>query len=325
MLAALVLILTGFGGISASASEKQRFSKFRQIYEPSGVQQLPDGRFIVVQDESSHPFDLFVLQQDGKVEETPLYRRSSFSWASANRALNNFEDLEGVASDNDGYIYAITSHSRKASGKRDDAREQLARFRLDAEQSREVQSIHGLHKLITAKYPALKRSVKIRDVNKDGWFNVEGLSFDAQKQQLLIGLRGPLSALNQAIIVILENPGALFDTAEAPRFADQLIRLELQGGGIRGLAYDPYLGGYLIISARPGKSFKLWFWDGGRDSKPKRVAIKGLKTLRQAEGVTPVQFDGRPQGILLVSDDGDGITKKVGRYLFISYQQLSLK
>lgn len=289
------------------------------------MQQLPDGRFIVVQDESSHPFDLLVLQQDGKVVETPLYRSSLFSWASANRSLNNVEDLEGVASDNNGYIYAITSHSRKDNGKRDDARELLVRFQLEGEQSSEVQRMGGLRKSIAVHYPSLKRAVKERDVKDDGGFNIEGLSFDAQKQKLLIGLRSPLTALNQAIIVVLENPGTLFDAAQEPRFADQMIRLELQGGGIRGLAYDPHLGGYLIISARPGKSFKLWFWEGGRNNKPKRVAIKGLKTLRQAEGVTPVQFDGRPQGILLVSDEGDGLTQKEGRYLFISYQQLSIE
>ena len=104
-----------------------------------------------------------------------------------------------------------------------------------------------------------------------------------------------------------------------------MIRLDLRGGGIRGISYDPHLGGYLVISRRPNKSLKLWFWDGDTKHGPKRMLAKGIQDLRQAEGVSPVRFGGRPRGILIVSDDGDGLTGRPGRYLFVGYDSLSIK
>ena len=35
------------------------FQPLTGIYEPSAVQQLPDGRFLVVEDEKQHPFSVF--------------------------------------------------------------------------------------------------------------------------------------------------------------------------------------------------------------------------------------------------------------------------
>jgi hypothetical protein len=299
----------------------EKFRKFEQIYEPSGVQQLPDGRFIMVEDEAVHPMDVFTLQSDGQLIEHPLYRSSLFSWSSSNRVLNTLEDLEAVAVDDQGLVYAITSHSRKENGKRDDKREQLVRFGLEGEQIVDFKVMRGLRKKISRQHESLKDATRIRDVKDEGGFNIEGLSFDASKQKLLIGLRSPLAGSN-AIIVVMENPRAVFDQGEEARISDRLIELDLAGGGIRSMSYDPYLDGFLIISRKPNKSFKLWLWSGDADESPKRIRIPGIKNLRQSEGVTPVVVDGRPAGILIVSDDGMGLKRKPGHYLFLRYEQL---
>jgi len=299
----------------------EKFRKFEQIYEPSGVQQLPDGRFIVVEDEAVHPVDVFSLQSDGQLIEQPLYRSSLFSWSSSNRVLNTLEDLEAVAVDDLGHVYAITSHSRKENGKRDDKREQLVRFGLEGEQIVDFKVMRGLRKKISRQHESLKDATKIRDVKDGGGFNIEGLSFDASKQKLLIGLRSPLAG-SDAIIVVMENPHAVFDRDEEARISDQLIELDLAGGGIRALSYDPHLKGFLIISRKPSKSFKLWLWSGDADESPKRLRIPGIKNLRQSEGVTPVVVNGQPAGILIVSDDGMGLKRKPGHYLFLRYEQL---
>jgi hypothetical protein len=299
----------------------EKFRKFEQIYEPSGVHQLPDGRFLVVEDEAVHPLDIFSLQSDGQLVEYPLYRSSLFSWSSSNRVLNTLEDLEAVAVDDQGLVYAITSHSRKENGKRDDKREQLVRFGLEGEQIVDFKVMRGLRKKISRQHESLKDATRIRDVKDEGGFNIEGLSFDASKQKLLIGLRSPLAGSN-AIIVVMENPRAVFDQGEEARISDRLIELDLAGGGIRSMSYDPYLDGFLIISRKPNKSFKLWLWSGDADESPKRIRIPGIKNLRQSEGVTPVVVDGRPAGILIVSDDGMGLKRKPGHYLFLRYEQL---
>lgn len=299
----------------------EKFRKFEQIYEPSGVQQLPDGRFVVVEDEAVHPLDVFSLQSDGQLIEHPLYRSSLFSWSSSNRVLNTLDDLEAVAVDDLGLVYAITSHSRKENGKRDDRREQLVRFGLEGEQVVDFKVMRGLRKKISRQHESLKDATKIRDVKDGGGFNIEGLSFDAEKQKLLIGLRSPLAGSN-AIIVVIENPHAVFDRGEKARISDQLIELDLAGGGIRAMSYDPHLDGFLIISRKPNKSFKLWLWSGDADESPKRLRTPGIKNLRRSEGITPVVLDGRPAGILIVSDDGMGLKRKPGHYLFLRYEQL---
>ena len=325
----LSLLLFGLLAITSSHDAEgipwfEKFSKFELIYEPSGVQQLPDGRFVVVEDEAVHPLDVFSLQPDGRVFEQPVYRSTLLSWSSPNRVLNTLEDLEAVAVDERGRIYAITSHSRKENGKRDDKREQLVRFGLEGEQVIDFKVLRGLRKKISRQHGSLKDATKVRDVKDGDGFNIEGLSFDAAKQNLLVGLRSPLAG-SDAIIIVLENPRAVFEQDEKPRISDQLITLNLDGGGIRGICYDPHLGGFLIISRKLNKSFKLWLWSGDADKRPKRIKIPDIKNLRQAEGVTPVVLNGRPEGILIVSDDGMGLKRKPGHYLFLRYDQLVTK
>lgn len=43
------------------------FAPLTGIYEPSAVQQLAEGRFLVVEDEKEHPFSLLTLAADGSV------------------------------------------------------------------------------------------------------------------------------------------------------------------------------------------------------------------------------------------------------------------
>lgn len=298
-----------------------QFQPFELVYEPSGVEQLLDGRFIVIEDESSQPMNVFSLLPDGQVSESPLFRSSIFDWIMPNRELSTLEDTEGVALDNQGRIYAITSHSRKKNGKRSDAREQLVRFGLVDEQITDFQVVHGLRKIIFKKYKILKESDRNRDDRNDGGLNIEGLSFDKTKQHLLIGLRSPLVA-SDAIIVVMENPQAAFDQEE-PRFSNRLIKLDLNGGGIRALSYDPHLAGFLIVSRKPGKSSRLWLWNGDAATQPKRIRIRDIKNLRQTEGVTPVKHNGHPEGILLVSDDGASPNSIPGHYLYLRYDQLA--
>ena len=128
--------------------------------------------------------------------------------------------------------------------------------------------------------------------------------------------------LDSGKVMVVENPQGVFDRGEEPRISDRLIELDLDGGGIRALAYDAYLAGFLVISRKPGKSFKLWLWSGDTAERPNRLKIRHVKNLRQAEGVTPVSLAGQAVGILIVSDDGVGLKGKPGHYLFLRYEQL---
>jgi uncharacterized protein YjiK len=42
------------------------------LYEPSAIQQLPNGRFLVLEDEKEHSFNLISISADGNAKATPL-------------------------------------------------------------------------------------------------------------------------------------------------------------------------------------------------------------------------------------------------------------
>lgn len=48
------------------------FRDLTGVHEPSAIQQLEDGRFLVVEDENQYPFSLVTLGADGSVGSTAL-------------------------------------------------------------------------------------------------------------------------------------------------------------------------------------------------------------------------------------------------------------
>jgi len=99
------------------------------IYEPSAVQQLADGRFLVVEDEKARPFSAFSFDTGGVVRSTELKPGLLQFFSNAWR----LEDLEGLAIDGSGFLYAITSFSRTDEGLEKSNREKLVRFRVDGD------------------------------------------------------------------------------------------------------------------------------------------------------------------------------------------------
>ena len=322
LLAVLVAWQSAWGGLEPFAG----FTAYRQfdsIYEPSGVQQLPDGRVIVVEDEMFESISAITLQQDGDLEAKVLRRGAVLDWIIGKPVLGKLEDLEGVDVDAHGNVYAITSHSRLLNGRIVRAREKLVRFRVAEDRIVEPWVIADLKGRIIAKHAALKEAASVLAVGDKGGFNIEGLSFDARNEKLLIGMRSPL-VKDKALIVTLENPSNAFELGEAPHISDQLIYLDLDKGGIRALAYDPRLKGYLIVSRhaeKPKNSFKLWLWDGAVEHPPRRVRIDGIDDLGRTEGIAPLRLNGQER-LLLVSDDGSTAMRRGGHYLLLSYEQL---
>ena len=293
------------------------FRALTGIYEPSAIQQLADGLFLVVEDEKQHPFSLVAIGSDARVGRTPL--------DLADDALGKLDDLEGLALDQSGHIYAITSHSRDDDGETKKSREKLVRFRIEGNRVLAPVVVNGLKPALTAAHPVLAAAAEILDVKADGGLNIEALEITPDQQHLLIGFRSPL--LDQrAIIACVENPTAIFDAAEPPRIGTSLETLDLGGHGIRGMSYIPALRGYLVISgpvAREQVQFQLWFWSGSRGDPARRVTVAGLQGIEHAEGISPAVIDGQQQ-IILVSDDGSREQGRFARFLLFDAGQLQL-
>ena len=297
------------------------FKPLTGIYEPSAVLQLPDGRFLVAEDELDHPLSVFSIGANGRVASTAL-RPGLLQIFSAFWRL---DDLEGLTVDRSGYVYGITSHSRDDKGKQQDAREKLVRFRIEGNDVVDRKLVYGLKRSMTTQFPVLAAAAKQLDAKAGGGFNIEGLAISPDQSRLLVGFRSPLQD-GCAIVASIDNLAAVFDAGEAPRLSSQLDMLDLDGDGIRSLSYVPSLRGYLVIGgavARGREQFRLWFWSGQAGARAKHVTVPGLSGFRRAEGVSPATIGGADR-IIIVSDDGDRKKRRSAHFLMLDPAQLKM-
>ncbi|MDP1654085.1 MAG: DUF3616 domain-containing protein [Rhodocyclaceae bacterium] len=294
------------------------FLPLTAIYEPSAIQQLPDGRFLVVEDEKQHPLSLFAIGSDGHIESRPVDRE-------ADDALGKLDDLEGLSLDAAGNIYAIASHSRTGDGDEKKSRNKLVRFRIDGNRIVAATLVTDLKSPLVAAHPVLAKAAAILDVKAEGGLNIEAIEIAPDTQHLLIGFRSPLLD-GRAIVARIDNPAAMFDVGEPPRVSSVLETLDLGGHGIRGMSWIPVLGGYLVISgpvAREQVQFRLWFWSGRHGDPARPVGVPGLPGFEHAEGVAPALIDGQ-QRIVIVSDDGSRAEGRCARYLLLDPAHLQI-
>ena len=328
LLISLALSTISYPNEGSGAEGFPRFDEFKgvqTVHEPSGVVQLPDGRLLIVQDEAKQPFKLLSIDADGRLHPQPLRREPLLLGRSGLRRLGKLDDLEAMAIDKDGYVYAITSHARtERTGRVSRARQKLVRFRVEGERVTDAAVAVDIKHAIAACDPVLSEAVEAKARSETGGLNIEGLTFNREGDQLWIGFRHPLKN-GQAIILAIENPRGIFEKA-APQLAEQEIFLDLDGAGIRGLAYVPRLDGYLILAAREDRkkrAFDLWFWGGRQGDAARRVQVNDLENLRRAEGISPVTL-GDAEGIVIFSDEGQTRKGEPGRYLLLQYEQLAI-
>lgn len=297
------------------------FQPLTGTYEPSAIQQLPDGRFLVVEDEKEHPLSVVTIGADGGVKHTALtpglLQMFSEFW--------KLDDLEGLTLSRTGFVYAITSHSRDDKGNEKKSREKLVRFRVEGEHVRNPMVTDGLKSAMTARHPVLAAAAKVRDAKTRGGLNIEALEITPDQQRLLIGFRSPLNE-GRALIASIDNPTGIFEAGEAPRLSTTLAELDLGGHGIRGLSYVPALGEYLVIggpTSREPAQFDLWLWNGQTGAPARRVTVPGLKGLEHAEGASPAIIDG-VERIVIVNDDGNRKAGRHASYVLLHPDQLKV-
>jgi hypothetical protein len=298
-----------------------RFQPLTGLYEPSAIQQLPDGRFLVVEDEKDHSFSLLTLTANGDVSTKAL----GPAWFHGTDPIWKLDDLEGLACDSAGYLYAITSHSRDDDGDEQKGREKLARFQIEKDKIIEPVVVSGLKRALIAAHPVLAAAALVPDAKSGTGLNIEALEITPDGQRLLIGFRSPLHG-SAAIIASIENTAAVFDAGAAPQVSSALQALDLGGHGIRGMSYIAALNGYLLISgpaSRADAAFGLWFWSGQADAPARRVTVPGLADFERAEGVCPAVIDGVAK-IIIVSDDGNRKQGRFAQFVMLDLTQLQI-
>ena len=331
--ASLLFAIALIAAIQGCAQPLPEFTEFRElegIYEPSAAEQMPDGRIFVVEDEVAHSLAIISIQPDGTFTVERLDPEVVFAALADEDSPGIPEDLEGIAVDDDGFVYIITSHSRETDGKNYPRRDKLVRFKVDGTRFTEMAAYDNLKADIAARHPFLAKSAEVVNVKEEGGFNIEAIAFDKDKKKLIVGFRSPQQD-GKAILVTIENPQEIFEKDVAAKIGEEMIQFDMKDNGVRGMAYDPRLDGYLIISGPTSRdrtlNFGLWFWDGKSGSGVVPVTIPGAAdAINRGECVTPIRWNGNER-VLLIRDDGKKSKKKEmnANYMFLTYDQLKME
>ena len=292
---------------------------FNGVFEPSAVQQLPDGKLLIAEDEPNHAFSIISIDKTGRfVEDEALDTRVITGFK------RRLSDLEALARDEEGFIYALTSHSRTRKGNRSPDREHLMRFKIQDGNvlgltsydnlTQVLETDHKLHDLIRER---TKAEVSFDEIN------IEGMAFDPVKKRLVLGFRDP-EFNNMALVAFISNPKDVFERNAKPEF-DEVAVIDIDGGGIRSLNYDPVLKTYVIaneVKDENGQKFsQLWTWSGNPTDEPQKISLPNLQHITNVEAVDSITVNGKPQ-MILMGDEGNASQKITAKYMLVDYSQL---
>ncbi|MDO5102041.1 MAG: DUF3616 domain-containing protein [Lautropia sp.] len=298
--------------ISPAKAEAPQPAALVGIFEPSGVAPLPDGRILVVEDEAKQAFALLKFEKDGTPSTNAEANQKLIS--SFERKMN---DLEAVTMDDQGWLYAITSHADTKKGERKAAREQLVRFKLPEGVATEQQYHDGLRDVL-ASSEELKKLIQDQGASNVHLSNpdIEGLAFDPKTRQLVLGFSKPVID-GKSLIVTISNPEAMFAQQAAPAFSAAYL-LDLQGGGIRGIDFDAAHQRYLLLNevedANGKNRSQLWQWDGKARSAPAKITPPTFAKMKNIEAIGLIDAGNSPE-YLFLSDEGNVKKERTGQYL----------
>ena len=291
---------------------------FNGVYEPSAVQQLPDGKLLIAEDEPNHAFSIVSIDKTGRfIEDEALDTRVITGFK------RRLSDLEALARDDEGFIYALTSHSRTRKGNRSPDREHLMRFKIQDGNvlgltsydnlTQVLETDHKLHDLIRER---TKAEVSFEEIN------IEGMAFDPVKKRLVLGFRDP-EFNNMALVAFISNPKDVFERNAKPEF-DEVAILDIDGGGIRSINYDPVLKNYVIaneVKDENGQKFsQLWTWSGNPTDEPQKILLPNLQHITNVEAVDSITVNGKPQ-MIVMGDEGNASQKITAKYMVVDYSQ----
>ncbi len=259
--------------------------------------------------------DLFLVANDEDTDRTALrlYRRGQAgfplrSFPIANEVLGLTDshrevDLEGAARLDD-LVFWIGSHSTNAQGKPRPNRRRLFATRVVASgETIAVETVGQAYKTLLedlAQDPEFQRfhlDHAAKTAPKDpGGLSIEGLAATPQGD-LLIGFRNPIPD-KKALLVRLKNPRKVIE-GKPGKFGKPIL-LDLDGLGVRSLAYWPRRDLYLIVAGPDGEvgPFRLYRWSGKRNEDPK--PIHGI----DFDLLTPEALFVDDEEVEVLSDDG---------------------
>jgi hypothetical protein len=330
--------------------------------EASGAVAFPEGSFgraFVVGNDEDNVLRAYAADRDGEPLPPPDWRPD----AGEPRGLNLDPALGlDVRRDDDdkadieaatwfgGQIAWLGSHSRSGQGRLRAQRRQFfattasgdgpgpvnlalaARLsHTDPPERSLIGALTRLPVLADAIQLGQQRDAELRPEGKG--LNIEGLAARPNENSLLIGLRNPLTAKDEAILIPFLNPAAVLARGTWPELGDpiplDLNRRDERGvlierRGIRSLEYSQAAGAYFIVTgpvddnsttggAAGNERFDVYRWSGQQGEPP--VVLQGVRAALRQLGALPegrgarfqpeaMLLDPTGQRLQLLSDDG---------------------
>ncbi len=321
------LLILGFPGAcsevakSVPAASGESAEVVLRGFEFSGAATVQNG-FLICDDELVGTVVFLPFpQESGKGElgckliKPERKRKESRPFTNLPR-LATVQDIEGLASDGSAKFFLTGSHNPKDGQRRTDRELVLEgewNIEKDTGQWRlvwENECWNLIDYLAEPMMAQLGLDLGVTRTTVDPSFNVEGLAY--HEGQLYIGLRGPLTKDGKAILCRVSST-ELFATDRRKEFV--IKALDLDGGGVRSLEWDPKTNSLLILSGGTTDGAKvepyLWSYHPGTKELKKLAGFpKELTKKGSPEGVTR-----GPDGKLLVVFDSD--TASSGDVLFM--------
>lgn len=322
------LFLALFTGSLAAQPAPPAMPQSIPLSEVSGAVNIGGNRVLLIADEGFH---VELVSEASAAFESVCFKGHIGPLApNTNGAKNTkdvVDDIEDVAWDPQRQTaFAITSHSRNRKEKDKPQRHKLIRLKLkDGKLESPLPEPRGLSEALEGRFPFAAEAMKKGHEagGNQGTWNIEGLAFEPKSGHLFLGLRSPTQdrlGKPSAVVLVLRNPHAVFDSAEKPDFDEHPSLLDLGGLGIRGMTYDAERQGVWIVAGRSADPdtpadqvfSSVWFWDPSKaDGAPEKATLD-LARLQSLEGIALLERGGEA-GLLLVSDDGDNFPS---RYLW---------
>ncbi|MFK8079549.1 MAG: DUF3616 domain-containing protein [Granulosicoccus sp.] len=296
---------------------------FAYLREPSGVIALDAQTLMVIEDEASRALWRLRLNA-GDSPASAGFHESSQPAAKGfiqRQLLAPLDDLEGIARLSANRFFIIGSHENASRGKHP-SREKLVLLTRSGDDIISASMRRDLFDQLISQYPQLAKTVAGSKKGKRRALNIEALAFDRKREQLLIGLRTPLSKSDDHAIVISLANATDYLAGEQPEFSDSMHFVDLDGDGIRAMAYDD-LSDQILIVSKPESGGKnrstLWTLAATMNMKPVRYKSYDKNLFKDVEGLAPVNDD-----VLFVRDNGGKTKKGDDQWFILERSQLRL-
>lgn len=289
----------------------QPFSLFNfyGLCDASGGVALDRETFVVADDETNA---LYVYRIN---QEKPV---SVFSFKTLGFSISGEGDIEAGARIGHS-LFWIGSHGRNQKGKWSPARHQF--FAVEVSASEKFWTLKKIgnpySRLIFSllhdpRYEGLGISESVQWgvekvstlAPKKNGFNIEGLCSVSHDSCLYIGLRNP-KPRGKALVIPLRNPKSVIFQNVPPQWGDPIL-LDLEGFGIRDMAFVPHWDAILILAGPHDtkQQFRFYLWSGKRNDPPVLLPIETF--WMKKENFTPEVLIVFPErdSVFVLSDDG---------------------